>query len=393
MTKLSMNGKNVGVGGFVKSLVGTRGKGFADGFHVHTDWLAKTISFDQAIELCEAAKAQRVDHIVPADKISFGVQNDRFVVIIDDKAYRPNAHSFPQMSTKIGVLSSSILREMDEQESADAMDAATMVQIAKNAIRNVKDGAKFFVRTYDDGTLRAWFSDQYAPVDNRWFLETLREFLPEGRLSHWRSDEDTLWGNVLIPDKMVHVGEGDDSDFGTMLSVANCEIGKRQVETVPSIFRAICMNGCIWGQEQGKGISRRHRGVIKYDELKIAIANAIATQLPIASKGIDKLLASRKLVASASMETIFAAIANEYKLSPQEACATLEAFELLESDHKSLYGAINSVTRAGQAFSPKRQFELDEIGGLLLDCDWDRLNARAQTLSTKDVDKLYGVAV
>jgi hypothetical protein len=393
--KLSIDGKEIGVGAFVKNLRGATGTGFADGFHVHKDWMATTISFDQALDIVDKAESERKDYTLGTDEFKFGVTPEgRFGVEIDGRWYRPTPHSFAQMSTKIGVKSSSILREMDE--NADQEDSATMARIASNAVRHTKTDAKYFIRTYADGTLRAWFSDRYAAVDNRWVLETMKEFLPSARLSHWKSDEDTLWGNLLLPDSMKQVDDGNDTDFGCMLSLGNCEIGFRKLYTLPSLFRSICLNGCIWGAVKGSEISRKHIGTIDLSDLKIKIANSIKLQLPILSTAIDDFLATRSLVATAPMESIFAAIAAENKLSEKEIGLAFKAFDLLESQNENLYGVVNSITRAGQGLDSQRWYEFDVLGGKLANMgrnSWDRLNSIASRMDGKQVATAFGIAV
>jgi hypothetical protein len=281
-------------------------------------------------------------------------------------------------------------------ENADHDDSATMVKIANNAMRHVKMDSKFFLRTYADGTLRAWFTDKYAPVNNRWFLETLQEFLPEARLSHWKSTEDTLWGNLLLPDSMKRVSEDDDSDFGCMLSISNCEIGLRRINTLPSIFRSICLNGNIWGSVAGEGIRKKHMGVIDLDDLKLRIANTIKLQLPIAAKGIDDFLATRAMATSAPMANIIAMIATENKFHEMEARRVYQAWDLLESHNDNLFGLVNAVTRAGQSLGSQRWYDFDVLGGALAGMgsnQWDRINSKARGASGQDIVSAFGVAV
>lgn len=383
-------------GQFVKTLAGRTGVGFADGFHVHRDWLATTISIDQALDAISKAESERMDYIVSSENFEFVNDNGRFAVKIGDKIFTPTEHSFPQMSMKIRVKSSSILREMNA-DSPDNQDVETMVTIAKNSLRHVKDGSKFFVRTYTDGTLRAWFTDSYAPINNRWYLEALKEFLPSARLSHWKSTEDTLWGNVLIPDSMKTVSD-DDSDFGTMLSISNCEIGVRKFSMLPSIFRSICLNGCIWGRADGTILKRKHIGQIDQDQLKLAIAESIKKQLPIASEGIEKLLATRSLGFGTNVTDaqIVAAVVKDQKFSDVQSLRVLDAFEKLESHNRNLFGIVNAITRAGQSFDPATQFDFDVLGGTLAQMPvskWDQFNAVAYTLKDADLQQIFGVAV
>ena len=84
-----------------------------------------------------------------------------------------------------------------------------MSMLANNALRRLDPEKKYRLRTYTDGTCRAFVTDRYAPIDNRWYLEQLKQNLPEGRLSHWRGDEDTIYGNILL-DTIIDYGQSDD---------------------------------------------------------------------------------------------------------------------------------------------------------------------------------------
>lgn len=397
VVRLTGNDLDKNAGQFVKTLQGSVGIGFADGFHVHKDWMTTTISFDDALERAGQAESERTDYIAGVNDIAFKVSDTgKFVVEIAGKQFRPTEHSFPQLSQKCGILSSSILREMDSDPGSDTQDAETMVKIAGNALRRVKDDTKFFIRTYTDGTLRAMFSDKYAPINNRWYLETLKEFLPSARLSHWKSDEDTLWGNILIPDSMKRVAEDEDSDFGCMLSVANCEIGKRRLNLLPSIFRSICLNGNIWGAKEGVAIKRKHMGAIDLGSLKAQIGEGIKQQLPIAAAAIDKFLDTRKLEVKTNVRDIIAVIAGDAKLSVGEAQRALQAHELLESHHNNLFGVVNAITRMGQSYDPARQYDMDILGGQLAQMSvdqWSRINDKSRTINSDDIVKIYGLAV
>jgi hypothetical protein len=383
-------------GEFVKTLEGQVGVGFAEGFHVHKDWMAKTIDYDTALEKISKAEQERHDYILDADQVKFVVtETDKFAVEIDGKQYSPTEHSFPQMSQKILVMSSSILREMAASEP-DRQDAETMVSLARNSLRRVKTGTKFFVRTYTDGTLRAWFSDKYAPVDNRWYLETLKELLPSARLSHWKSTEDTLWGNLLLPDSMKNVPDDQDSDFGCMLSVANCEIGKRRLNLLPSIFRSICLNGNIWDQKHGVAIRRKHMGNIDLATLKTEIGESIKAQLPIATEAIDKFLATRKLEISTNARDVLAVIAMDEKLTAAEAYRAYKAHDLFESESNNLFGIVNAITRMGQSFNAETNYSMDVLGGKLSQMTsggWDRIVSKSRSINADDIMSVYGVAV
>ena len=52
--------------------------------------------------------------------------------------------------------------------------------------------------------------------------------------SHWKGDEDTHdLAIFLLPDTIMDYGQDDDTDYGGMVSISNCEIGKRRISQYP----------------------------------------------------------------------------------------------------------------------------------------------------------------
>ena len=382
-------------GSFVRTLQGATGTGFQEGTHVHKDWWAKTKTFEQVMQDVHVAVENREDILTEIKNISCVSENDDFYFkLVDGRKFRPTDHAIEQFSVRAGVTSSSFLREMRNIEGFDSHDANTMSIVGNNALRRIDADKKFRLRTYTDGTCRAFVTEQYAPVDNRWYLETLAEFIPGGRFSHWRGDEDTIYGNVLIPDTIMDYGS-DDSDYGGMISVGNCEIGTRRISQTPSLFRSICMNGCIWGQTAGEKIRRVHRGNIDLDSLKLEIAKNIQHQIPLLAPGIKQFLATRAMeTGKASVKGIIASFASDYKLTKKEATEFLSQYGEYESDNRNLFGIINGLTRAGQKFDNKTWVKFDEVAGSLLDITTDRWSSilrRADTFTDKDFDKVFAL--
>lgn len=382
-------------GDFVRTLEGTTGTGFEKGTHVHKDWWAKTKTYEQVMEDAQVAVQNREDILVEAKNIScVSEDNDFFIKLGDGRKFRPTDHAIEQFSVRTEVTSSSFLREMRNIENFDSSDADTMATVGNNALRRIDGDKTFRLRTYTDGTCRAFVTDKYAPVDNRWYLETLAEFVPGGRFSHWRGDEDTIYGNILIPDTIMDYG-ADDSDYGGMISVGNCEIGTRRISQTPSLFRAICMNGCIWGQTAGEKIRRVHRGNIDLDSLKLEIAKNIQHQIPLLAPGIKTFLATRAMdTGKASIKGIVAAVSSDYKLTKREATEFLDQYITMESGERNLFGIINGLTRAGQKFDNKTWVRFDEIAGSLLETSADRWNTilrRADTFTDKDYEKVFAL--
>jgi hypothetical protein len=382
-------------GDFVRTLEGATGTGFEKGTHVHKDWWAKTKTYEQVMQDAHVAVENREDILVETKSISCVSEDGEFSFKLHDgRKFRPTDHAIEQFSVRAGVTSSSFLREMRNIEGFDSHDANTMSIVGNNALRRIDPDKKFRLRTYTDGTCRAFVTDQYAPVDNRWYLETLAEFIPGGRFSHWRGDEDTIYGNILIPDTIMDYGS-DDSDYGGMISVGNCEIGTRRISQTPSLFRAICMNGCIWGQTAGEKIRRVHRGNIDLVKLKMEIAKNIQDQIPLLAPGIKQFLATRAMeTGKASVKGVIAAVSSDYKLSKREATEFLEQYITMESEHRSLFGVINGLTRAGQKFDNKTWVKFDEVAGSLMETSADRWNTilrRADTFTDKDYEKVFAL--
>jgi hypothetical protein len=392
--KIEMTAKD-DAGSFVRNLQGNTGKGFAENTHVHKDWWSKTKTFDDVLESAQTAVDNREDILTETKNISCVVENDEFRFSVNGRTFRPTDHCIEQFSIRAGVTSSSFLREMRNIEGFDSHDANTMAIVANNALRRIDADKKFRLRTYTDGTARAFVTEQYAPVDNRWYLESLREFIPDGRFSHWKGDEDTIYGNILIPDTIMDYGQDDDTDYGGMISVGNCEIGTRKISQLPSLFRAICMNGCIWGQVKGERIRRVHRGNINLDSLKMEIAKNIQHQIPLLSPGIIKFLATRGMeIGKASTKGVIAAVSSDYKLSKREATEFLEQYITHETHEPNLFGIIAGITRAGQMFDNKTWVHLDEIAGNLMDTSADRwatILRRADTFTDKDYEKVFSL--
>lgn len=382
-------------GSFVRNLAGRTGTGFAEGTHVHKDWWNKTKTFEQVMQDTQIAIENREDIMAETKTISCVSENDDFYFKLQDgRKFRPTDHALEQFSTRAGVTSSSFLREMRYIDGFDSHDANTMAIVGNNALRRIDPDKKFRLRTYTDGTCRAFVTEQYAPVDNRWYLEVLQEFIPGGRFSHWRGDEDTIYGNVLIPDSIMDY-DSDDSDYGGMISVGNCEIGTRRISQTPSLFRAICMNGCIWGQTAGEKIRRVHRGNIDLASLKLEIAKNIQDQIPLLAPGIKQFLATRAMeTGKANIKGVIAAVASDYKLSKKEATEFLSQYGEFESEHRNLFGVINGLTRAGQKFDNKTWVHLDEVAGNLMNTSaerWATILRRADTFTDKDYEKVFSL--
>ena len=375
--------------------------GAAHGFkNVSEKWLTKTISFEDGLALLEKGKAATEDVMATPREMRPMVADDgRFVLKLrDGRSYVPTEHSVSQMGAwgQCGRFPLRLLENPTDSKgealySRDRGDSETLVRVFENGFRRLEQDKKFLFRTRQDGTLRAMLSDKYAIVENRWFIESLAKLIPGGRLSHWRGDSDSIWGNVLIPDT---IRAEEDSEYGGMLSVGNSEIGERTLFSLPSIFRAICQNGCIWGQEKGERVKVVHKGKIDLDELYLLIKENLDRQIPLLPDGIVRLLKTKEMDFVGSPEPLFAQLAIQSKFSKKQASGLLLAYA--QEPAKSLFGLVNAVTRAGQELSNEQWFASDLVGGVLTNYTadhWSAFKKRAAALPPKEVEAAFRNAV
>lgn len=373
--------------------------GAKDGFkNVSRRWLNKCISFDQGLEKLYVGRSQTEDFEAPISQFRPSLDSAGRMVIRDQdsgREFRPTPHSLNQMSrwANVGNYLPTKLYGSD-----DPQDHEVLVRVLENGLRRIDQDKNLLWRTRQDGTLRAVLSDRYMEVDNEWLLKTMKEIIPGGLLSHWRGDADTIYGNILIPDS---IREESDSDYGGMLSIGNSEIGLRHLSSLPSVFRAICQNGCIWDQQKGVALKMRHSGQPDYEVLYVAIRQNLESQIPLLPQGIGRLLETRsKKWDGGSIYPLFAALAQEYKISREPMSKVLASYQeevlAADSSRNTLFGVVNSFTRAGQSLSNEQWFTFDTLGGRLAGFslnDWDNLKARAKALRADTVDKVLGLAV
>ena len=374
-----------------------------EGFsHVSKTWYDKTLSYDEGMELLESERGQREDFLIPRSEIAFDVREIdgqwKFGAEIDDRFFVPTDHALVQLVSKAcNGKGTGFVRDLTNDHpkfKRDEFDARTIRGIITNGIRRVDASTKYKIRCHNDGTMRAFLSERYAEVDNRWYLEQIKNIIPAGRLSHWKGDSNTIWGNVLIPDT---IREEDDSDYGGMVSIGNCEIGKRNVKSLPSVFRAICMNGCIWDQTKGSEIKVRHIGDIDLNSLAMKLRNNIEAQIPLLPQGIQRMLGIRaKGTDGVPMKNLIAATAETHKIDKRGASAVLQAWIKDESpiapEDRSLFDIVNSVTRAGQSLDNQSWVRFDQIGGQLVnytDNQWANLKSRAESYDDKDFKRVF----
>lgn len=373
-----------------------------DGFrNVSAKWLNKCQTMDAGLQSLQDAHRQVEDHVLPIEAVRASVNGKgQFVMSIDGREFLPTEYALSKMAVW-GKSSTWYYNSLVGPE-CDHKDAEALVVAVNNSFRRVQKGKLFTWRTWaavngQPGTLRAMLSDQYTCVNNGDLMDLISKCIPGGMLSHWRSDADTLFGNVLIPDS---IREEDDSDYGGILHLSNCEIGTRRIDVTPGTFRAICMNGCIWGEVEGVGINRRHRGEINWDHLKADIVKTIQVQIPLTVEFIKTFLDTKKLETNIGMNPIIAETCDQFKVA-QFGAKVLAGFntevQQTNINPQTLFALINGFTRASQSLSdPHMAVKIDTVAGQLSRfnaADWNKLTTRAASMKAEKVDSILGLAV
>lgn len=362
-------------------------------------WYNKTMSFEDGLASLAEGKAKTQDVLATLAEMKPAIDGEgNFVMVLrDELKFKPTKYALAQMSSWVGC-GSYFAQTLSEPGtnlkgeviySRDQQDVETLVRVFENGFRRVDQTKKFLFRTRQDGTLRAMLTDKYSMINNEWFLESLMKLIPGGRLSHWKGDSDTIYGNILISDT---IRAEVDSEYGGMLSISNCEIGIRRMSSIPSIFRAICMNGCIWDRTMGEAIRKVHRGSINLVELFQILKDNLEKQIPLLPQGIDAFLKTKELKYDGEMKPLFAQIAIENKLPKPQATGLLTAYNIEPS--RSLFGVVNAITRMGQKFDNKTWVDMDSLAGKLVSSpvSWPSIVNKAKLLKVKEVDAMFAQA-
>lgn len=353
------------------------------------------MTWDAAFETLETERGETRDIIQSFGKLT--VVNDAAGIgLLDDNGNRLKfcESSLDQFAYWIDS-GLTLPRRLMWDKDADAQDRETLAAVIKNGLRKLED-KNGLIRLRNDGTVRAFLSEQYAILDNRWFLDVIRSILPEGLVSHWRSDSgDSVYFNVLIPDSMR---QETDSEYGGMLACGNGETGSRKLSTCPSVFRAICRNGCIWDETKGTGIIERvHRGAIDLNALAARIRDNLNRQIPLLGDGIDRMLLTRSYMSDVGAVPAIGSVIRSLRIpgiTRETSDAIFAGFkeQRTETARVTAFDVIQGLTKSAQSFSAGLQETVERAAGsaMLWNADrWNNVFESAKTLSSEELKTVF----
>ena len=272
-----------------------------------------------------------------------------------------------------------------------------------------KDTREFRVRTRkdDDGNqvARAIVSERYGVIDNLEAMEMIIDSLPsksalkEALASHLFNDGDDMYGNLLIPDNMK---SEPDSDYGVGIAFRNSEIRNATFKVSPFLFRAICLNGMIWGrQDSSIKVNQRHMGKIDRAELSEQVRRAITVAL---TQGNDllTLMGHAKQVEVNNVGNTIAQLARDNKLTGLQGKLWHKGYidSLQESSghvhENTAFGIVNGLTRSAKEYNGSTREQLETVASAILapaiDADlqaiskrWGLISERAKALDEETV--------
>jgi hypothetical protein len=267
-------------------------------------------------------------------------------------------------------------------------------------------------RTDEEGEyIRSVCSEKYGVLDNIDAFEFIADALPNGLsdalTSHFQNDGDDIAGNILLPDYMK---EQPDSMYGVGINFSNSEIRNGSFKISPFLFRAICLNGMIWGRRNSEiSINQRHLGKIDKDHVKEQVRQAVVLAL---SEGNDilTLMNLSQGVKVKNVSQVIAKVSRDNKLTIEQGRAWSQGYlDTLKEDsghlsHESAFGIVNGLTRGAQSFTGALREQMETTASMILapsiDADlkaiqkrWGTISGSASTLEDKIVQKYQVLAV
>jgi hypothetical protein len=276
-----------------------------------------------------------------------------------------------------------------------------------------KDSREFRIRVRQDDNgndaVRAVVSGRYGVIDNHEAMEMIANSLPsltDALASHISNDGDDIFGNVLLPDYMK---SEPDSDYGVGIAFRNSEIKNSTFNISPFLFRAICLNGMIWGRQDSTiQINQKHLGNIDRVELQLKVNHAVKVAL---TQGNDllTLLGHSKQVKVENPLQVIAQLSRDNGMTIEQGRAWHKGYidSLGETNgqlhDRSAFGIVNGLTRSAQRYSGSTRESMETTASLILapaiDADlqaiskrWGRIADNASTLKEKVVQQYAYIA-
>ena len=208
-----------------------------------------------------------------------------------------------------------------------------------------------------------------------------------------------MFGNLLLPD---HIKSEPDSDYGVGIAFKNSEIRNSTFKISPFLFRAICLNGMIWGRMNSEiNVNQRHLGKIDLGDLQQQVTHAIKVALTQGNDMLTLLGYAKKVKVENPLATI-AQLARDNKMTVEQGKlwhkGYLDSLQEAKGDihENTAFGIVNGLTRSAQDYNGATREQMETIASAILapsiDADlqaiskrWGLISERAKSLDDDTV--------
>jgi hypothetical protein len=377
--------------------------------HVAKVWQDKCVPFADFVKTVQSQSENKVDNGKPESQIRL----KDIDTLIDGTPLTESGLNSLRLFTDIPSSMISYMKDRDYSDDLVRYLNDDLNRREKEWNGKGKDAREFRVRVRHDDAgndiIRAIVSERYGVIDNHEALDMIVDALPsldDALASHLFNDGDDIYGNVLLPD---HMKSEPDSDYGVGIAFRNSEIRNSTFKISPFLFRAICLNGMIWGRMNSEiQINQKHLGKIDTVDLQQQVRHAIAVAL---TQGNDMLtlLGYSKQVKVDNVLPVIAQICRDEKLTVAQGKLWHKGY--LDSLHettghfndKTAFGIVNGLTRSAQDYNASTRENMETIASKILspaiDSDlqtisrrWGLISERANILKEKEINQYQYVS-
>ena len=372
--------------------------------HVAKQWQSKCTPFSDFVESVKAQADSKYDLVVPESNVRLKDSETLTNGMGITKSGLSSLNAFTDIP-------SSMVSFLEEKGFGDDLTRFVNSELdlrEKMWANDGKNAREFRIRVRKDDAgydnARAIVSGRYGVIDNHEAMEMIANALPsltDALASHISDDGDDIFGNVLLPDYMK---SEPDSDYGVGIAFRNSEIKNSTFKVSPFLFRAICLNGMIWGRSNSEiTINQKHLGNINRIELQAEVTKAVQVAL---TQGNDllTLLGHSKQVKVENPLQVIAQLARDNGMTIEQGRAWHKGYleSLTESNghlhDRSAFGIVNGLTRSAQRYTGATREEMETTASLILapaiDASlqaiskrWGRIADNASTLKEKVVQQ------
>ena len=357
--------------------------------HVAKRWQAQCTPLADFIETVKAQSTNKVDVIKPESEIRLKDVD----TLVDGTPLTDSGMNSLRMFTDIPSTMINFLKEREYNDDMVKFVNAELDRRETDWNNKGKEKRSFNVRIRHDDegndVIRAIVSERYGVIDNHEAMEMVANALPslnDALASHLSNDGDDIFGNILLPDYMK---SEPDSDYGVGIAFKNSEIRNSTFKISPFLFRAICLNGMIWGRMNSEiNVNQRHMGKIDLGDLQMQVTQAVKVAL---TQGNDMLtlLGYAKQVKVTNPVAVIAQLARDEKMTIEQGKLWHKGYlDSLHERHgdvheKSAFGIINGLTRSAQDYTGSTREEMETLASKIL--------APAIDSSLQEISKRWGI--